>query len=372
MAKKVLVTGGAGFIGSFIVDELVKKGYEVRIFDSLDPQVHPNGKIPEHLNKDAEFIKGDVRNYDELKKALKGVNIVSHHAAAVGVGQSQYKIKYYVDTNVTGTANLLDILINTKNSIEKIILAASMSSYGEGNYNCSNCGIVNPPLRTEDQVSNGQWELFCPKCREILKPVPTDENKFQQCNSIYALTKKMQEDMILNIGITYKIPVVALRYFNVYGPRQSLSNPYTGVAAIFMSRIKNDQPPVVYEDGLQTRDFISVYDIARANIMAIEKEKANYKSFNVGTGKPRTIKGVALDLARYYGKDIKPDITRKFRKGDVRHCYSDSTLIEKTLGFRPEVSFEQGMKELIKWAEKAYFEDKFEDAAKELEEKGLV
>ncbi|OGL42693.1 MAG: nucleoside-diphosphate-sugar epimerase [Candidatus Schekmanbacteria bacterium GWA2_38_11] len=372
MAKKVLVTGGAGFIGSFIVDELLKKGYEVRIFDCIDPQVHPEGKVPEHLNRNAEFVKGDVRNYDEFKKALKGVNIVSHHAAAVGVGQSQYKINYYVDTNVTGTANLLDIVVNTKNSIEKITVAASMSSYGEGNYNCKKCGVVNPPLRTEGQVSSGDWELVCPKCKGLLKPIPTDESKFQQCNSIYALTKKMQEDMVLNIAMTYKLPSVVLRYFNVYGPRQSLSNPYTGVTAIFMSRIKNNQPPVVYEDGLQTRDFISVHDIARANITAIENEKADYKSFNVGTGNPMAIKVVAEELAKYYGKEIKPDITKKFRKGDVRHCYSDNSLIEKTLGFKPETSFEAGMRELMGWAEKAYFEDRFEDAARELKEKGLV
>ena len=372
MAKKVLVTGGAGFIGSFIVDELVRIGYDVRIFDCLDPQVHPDGKPPEHLNKNAEFIKGDVRNYNEFKKALKGVNIVSHHAAAVGVGQSQYKINYYVETNVMGTSNLLDIIVNTKNSIEKMTVAASMSSYGEGNYNCKKCGTVNPPLRTEEQVSSGQWELFCQKCSGLLKPIPTDEGKFQQCNSIYALTKKMQEDMVLNIGKTYNIPCVALRYFNVYGPRQSLSNPYTGVTAIFMSRLKNDQQPVVYGDGLQTRDFISVYDIARANIMAIEKDDANYKSFNIGTGKPMTIKGVAEELAKYYGKDIKPNIANKFRKGDVRHCYSDCTFAEKTLGFKPKVSFEKGMKELMVWAEEAYFEDKFEEAARELKEKGLV
>ncbi|OGL39927.1 MAG: nucleoside-diphosphate-sugar epimerase [Candidatus Schekmanbacteria bacterium GWA2_38_9] len=372
MAKKVLVTGGAGFIGSFIVDELVRRGYDVRIFDCLDPQVHPDGKIPEHLNKDAEFIKGDVRNYDELKKALKGINIVSHHAAVVGVGQSQYKINYYVETNVMGTSNLLDIIVNTKNSIEKMTVAASMSSYGEGNYSYKKCGTVNPPLRAEEQVSSGEWELFCSKCKGLLKPVPTDEGKFQQCNSIYALTKKMQEDMVLNIGKTYNISCVALRYFNVYGPRQSLSNPYTGVTAIFMSRLKNDQQPVVYEDGLQTRDFISVYDIARANIMAIEKDEANYKSFNVGTGQPITIKEVAEELARYYGKDIKPNIVNKFRKGDVRHCYSDCGFVEKTLGFKPKVSFEKGMKELMVWAEEAYFEDKFEEAARELKEKGLV
>ncbi|RMF93708.1 MAG: SDR family NAD(P)-dependent oxidoreductase [Candidatus Schekmanbacteria bacterium] len=371
MAKKVLVTGGAGFIGSFIVDKLVEEGYEVRIFDNLDPQVHPGGKEPPHLNKDAEFIKGDVRNPDDLAKALKGVDAVSHHAAAVGVGQSQYKIDYYVNTNVGGTSNLLNLIVNGKYNIEKIIIAASMSSYGEGRYNCEKCGKVNPPLRTEEQMKSGQWELFCPICSAPITPIPTDEKKEQHCNSIYALTKKMQEDMVLNIGKTYKIPVVAFRYFNVYGPRQSLSNPYTGVAAIFMSRIKNNQPPVVYEDGLQTRDFISVRDIAAANHAALENSGADYMSLNLGSGIPQTIKSVAEKLAKLYGKDIEPLILNKFRKGDVRHCYSDSTEIKKRL-YTPSVSFEEGMKELIEWAETAYFEDKFEEAAKELQEKGLV
>ncbi|MBI5374438.1 MAG: SDR family NAD(P)-dependent oxidoreductase [Candidatus Schekmanbacteria bacterium] len=372
MAKKVLVTGGAGFIGSFITDRLVEKGYNVRIFDCLDPQVHPGGKKPSHLNKEAEFIQGDVRNSDELAKALKGVEIVSHHAAAVGVGQSQYKINYYAGTNVGGTATLLELIVNGKYNVEKITVAASMSSYGEGRYKCKACGSVNPPLRIEEKMDGKSWELFCPKCGLPISPIPTDENKEQHCNSIYAFTKKMQEDMVLNIGKTYNIPVVALRYFNVYGPRQSLSNPYTGVTAIFMSRLKNNQPPVIYEDGLQTRDFISVRDIAEANLTAIESDKANYDFFNVGSGNPITIKGVAEKLAAIYGKDIKPTILNKFRKGDVRHCYSDTSKIKNTISFTPKVSFEEGMKELINWAETAYFEDRFEEAAKELKEKGLV
>ena len=371
MAKKVLVTGGAGFIGSFIVDKLVEEGYDVRIFDNLDHQVHPDGKEPEHLNKDAEFIKGDVRNPDDLAKALKGVSAVSHHAAAVGVGQSQYKIDYYVNTNVGGTSNLLNLIVNGKYDIGKIVIAASMSSYGEGRYNCKKCGKVNPPLRTEEQMESGKWELFCPLCGAPVTPIPTDEKKEQVCNSIYALTKKMQEDMILNIGRTYNIPAVAFRYFNAYGPRQSLSNPYTGVAAIFMSRIKNNQQPVVYEDGLQTRDFISVRDIAAANHAAIENSGGDYMSLNLGSGNPQTIKSVARQLATLYGKDIEPLVLNKFRKGDVRHCYSDSTEVINRL-YTPSVSFEEGMKELIEWAETAYFEDKFEEAAKELKEKGLV
>jgi dTDP-L-rhamnose 4-epimerase len=370
--KKVLVIGGAGFIGSFTVDALVKRGYQVRVLDNLDPQVHPRREVPPYLNRDVEFIKGDVRSRQELRKALRGMEAVFHLAAAVGVGQSQYQIRHYVDVNVGGTANLLDIIVNTKNKVEKIVIAASMSSYGEGCYQCSKCGQVRPPLRTEEQLNKGVWELYCPYCQGYLRPIPTTEQAERFCNSIYALTKRDQEDMVLNIGQTYKIPVTALRYFNVYGPRQSLSNPYTGVTAIFMSRIKNDNPPIIYEDGLQTRDFISVHDVVRANLLALESGDHNYQVFNVGSGIPRTIREVAELLAVLYQKDIAPLVTNKFRKGDVRHCYADISKIKSSLGFEPQVNFADGMKELIAWAYEAEAEDRFDQAVQELTQKGLI
>ncbi len=372
MGEKILVTGGAGFIASFIVDELIQTGHEVRIFDNLDPQVHSNGSKPDYLNKEAEFIHGDVRDYEALKKAVSGVDMIFHKAGAVGVGQSQYQIKKYIDVNTGGTANLLDILVNNENKVRKLIVAASMSSYGEGRYQCKKCGPVSPDLRTEEQMARGEWELSCAHCGIGLKPLPTDEDKVQKCNSIYAYSKKDQEDMVINIGKTYKMPVVALRYFNVYGPRQSLSNPYTGVAAIFMSRIKNNNPPVIYEDGLQTRDFISVHDIVRANIMAMESDKADYRIFNVGSGISYSIKGIAEKLAEVMGKDIQPEITNKFRKGDVRHCTADISNIKKRINFTPNVSFEEGMKELMEWAGEAEAVDKFEQAAAELRERNLI
>lgn len=372
MGEKILVTGGAGFIASFLVDALVAKGHEVRIFDNLDQQVHPGGKRPTYLNRDAEFVEGDVRDYDALLKAVDGVEVIFHEAGAVGVGQSQYQIKKYVDVNTGGTANLLDILVNHKNKARKVVVAASMSSYGEGRYSCGKCGLVCPDLRPEEQMERGEWELFCPACRSTLKPVPTDEDKIQLCNSIYAYSKKDQEDMVLNIGKTYKLPVVALRYFNVYGPRQSLSNPYTGVAAIFLSRLKNNNPPVVYEDGLQTRDFISVHDIVRANIMSMESSSGDYQVFNVGSGVPYSIKGIAQTLAELLGKNIQPKIADKFRKGDVRHCFADISRIKEKLGFTPSISFEAGMKELIEWSRDAEAEDKFEQAAAELKERKLI
>lgn len=372
MGKKVLVTGGAGFIGSYVVDELIKRNYEVTIYDNLENQVHPGGKKPDYLNRDARFIKGDVRDYDKFKKVILENEIIIHNAGAVGVAQSQYEIKKYVDVNIGGTSNLLDIVVNTKNKIEKIIVAASMSSYGEGKYYCNSCGDVRPKLRSEEQMKKGLWELYCPLCNQLVKPVQTDEHSVQNCNSIYAITKKVQEDMVLNIGRTYNIPSISLRYFNVYGPRQSLSNPYTGVAAIFLSRIKNNNRPVVYEDGLQTRDFVSVHDIVNANILAIEKSDVNYEAFNIGSGIPISIKDIAIKLAKLCQKDIEPEITNKFRKGDVRHCYADITKARNKLGFEPKISFEDGARELIEWSSCVKAEDKFNIALKQMEEKGLV
>jgi len=369
--KTCLVTGGAGFIGSFIVDELVRRGHNVRIYDNLEPQVHPGGKAPDYLNQEAEFIKGDVRDYESLKKALAGVDVVFHEAAMVGVGQSQYQIKRYVDVNIGGIANLLDIIANEKTKVSKLIVAASMSSYGEGQYTCETCGLVNPPLRSEEQMVRQDWELHCPTCQKTVRPLPTNEEKRLECNSIYAITKKNQEEMVLNLGTTYGIPAVALRYFNVYGPRQSLSNPYTGVAAIFLSRIKNIHPPVVFEDGRQTRDFVSVHDIVRANILAMEHESLS-GYYNIGTGQPRTIQGIAETLISLYNKDMTVEITAKFRKGDIRHCVADIHKANVTFGYTPQIPFEDGMRELIHWSETAEALDKFEEARQELLKRGLV
>jgi len=371
MSKKILVTGGAGFIGSFIVDRLVEDGHDVRIFDNLEPQVH-QGKSPGYLNEKAEFIKGDVCNYDELKKAVEGVEVISHHAAMVGVGQSQYQPKRYVDVNTGGTANLLEILVNEEHDVKKLIVASSMSIYGEGAYQCESCGEISPELRGDEQMSKQEWEVHCPSCGKNLKPVPATEEKKLQSNSIYAITKKDQEEMCLNIGKSYGIPAVALRYFNVFGPRQSLSNPYTGVAAIFLSRIKNNNPPLIFEDGLQSRDFISVHDIVDANLLAMESSAADYDYFNVGAGRQITILEIAEILARLQNSDVKPQIVGKFRKGDVRHCFADISKIKSKLGFEPKVGFEDGMKELMEWSAGVEAEDRVEEATEELREKGLI
>jgi len=273
---------------------------------------------------------------------------------------------------VMGTSHLLNLLVDKEHDVKKIIVAGSMSSYGEGAYRCTKCGVVYPKLWTEEQMAKCQWELFCPKCGKIAKPMPTPETKLLDSNSIYAISKKVQEEMFHNIGRAYGIPSVALRYFNVYGPRQSLSNPYTGVAAIFMSRLKNNNPPIINEDGLQTRDFISVHDIVRANILAMENKAADYESFNVGTGKPITIKYLAEYLAKLYGVNIKPEVNFKFRKGDVRHCFADVSKIKSRLGFVPAIKTEDGLRELVEWSRKVEAVDKYERAAQELKAKGLA
>jgi len=369
---RILVTGGAGFIGSHLVDALTQRGHEVVIYDNLDEQVHPGGSPPPFLNRAARFEKGDVRDYARLQQVMDGVEVIFHEAGAVGVGQSQYEVAKYIGVNSLGTANLLDILVNRKHSVRKLIVAASMSSYGEGVYSCLNCGPVRPALRPLEQMQQGNWEPLCPVCRAALTPLPIREEALLNCNSIYSLSKKDQEEMCFLIGRTYGIPVVSLRYFNVYGPRQSLSNPYTGVAAIFLSRILNDRPPVIYEDGMQTRDFIHVEDVVRANLLAMDKPEANGQALNVGTGRPVTVREVAETLAEASGKDLQPEITQQFRKGDVRHCFADLKKITRVLGFSPQVSFRAGIRDLVSWSCTVDARDRFESAREELVARGLL
>jgi len=373
MEKKILVTGGAGFIGSYLVDKLIELGYEVMVFDNLEPQVHGDGqKIPKYLNKECEFIKGDIRNRDELKKALKDREIIFHQAAAVGVGQSMYEINKYTEVNILGTSNLLDILANENHRVEKLIIASSMSVYGEGKYSCVNCGVVYPKLRSLSQLKKGEWEMRCPFCNQKVQSLPTDEEKPLHPTSVYSISKRDQEEMCLTIGRAYRIPTVALRYFNVYGPRQALSNPYTGVAAIFSSRILNNHPPCIFEDGLQSRDFTHVSDIVRANLLAMENKKVDYEVFNVGTGRPLTVLNIAEALIKSLSSSVDMNIVKKYREGDIRHCYADISKIRDQLGFQPQVKFEKGISEFIGWVRGEEASDQFEKSRRELEEKGLT
>ncbi len=371
---RVLVTGGAGFIGSYLVDSLVEKGYPVRVFDSLEPQVHgAGGKVPEFLNPAAELIVGDVRERLALQEALDGIERVFHCAAAVGVGQSMYEIHRYVEANTLGGATLLDILANERHGVRKLVVASSMSIYGEGKYECDECGVGYPQLRSEGQLRQREWEMLCPRCGEAMRPLPTDEDKPLYPTSIYAVTKRDHEEMFLCFGRAYNVPTVALRFFNVYGPRQALSNPYTGVAAIFSSRLLNGQPPVIYEDGLQSRDFVHVKDIVRATLLAMESEKADYQVFNVGTGRPLSILEVAKVLIDHLAEGrIEPEIVGQYRKGDIRHCFADIGKIRETLGFVPQVTFEEGVADLISWVREQHAADTFSLVDRELKDKDLI
>ena len=366
---KILVTGGAGFIGSHLVDALIRRGERVTVYDAFDPQVHGKKK-PEYLNPEAEILQGDVRNRASLKKVLKRSEVVFHEAAAVGVGQSMYQVQQYIDVNTHGTAILLDLLVNERTKVRKLIVASSMSIYGEGRYECQRCGPTDPPLREEKHLKKRQWELLCPNCHGRLSPRTTPEEKPLHATSIYAFSKRHQEEMSLLIGQAYQLPTVVLRYFNTYGTRQSLSNPYTGVCAIFSSRIKNRKPPLLYEDGLQSRDFVHVSDIVQANLLVLDKKEADGQVFNVGTGKPTTIFEMAKALSALYGEKLEPRIVGKYRNGDIRHCIADISRL-KQIGFSPKMSLERGLQDLVSWGKRVRAIDRSEKADRELLAKGL-
>jgi dTDP-L-rhamnose 4-epimerase len=371
MAKNILITGGAGFVGSHLADALVAAGHNVRILDNLKKQVHHNG-FPDYLSREAEFVCGNMQDAGVVARSLHGIEVVFHLAAAVGVGQSMYEIEHYMGTNTQGTAVLLQGLLNRKTRVEKLVLASSMSIYGEGKYLCAECGDVAPGLRPVHQLRMKHWEPNCPRCGEPLTPIPTDESKPLQCSSIYALSKKDQEEMCMLFGSTYALPVVALRYFNIYGTRQSLSNPYTGVAAIFASRLMNGNPPLVFEDGSQLRDFVSVQDVVQANLLAMESPHADGMALNIGSGEPISIREVAAELARAMATNIPAQLTQKYRAGDVRHCFADISAARKLLGYSPRVRFADGLKDLVKWLYSQQPQDRAAEAVAQLSDFGLT
>ncbi len=372
--RNVLVTGGAGYIGSHLVDALVARDYAVTVLDNLEPQVHRSGTWPSYANPKATYVRGDVRDRAVFEPLVIANQAVVHFAAAVSVGQSMYQVDRYVDVNTRGTALLLDILVNTKHAVEKVIVASSIGVYGEGAYACAVHGPVAPIIRPEQQLAERDWEQRCPHCHQHVTSVPTPEDKALYRDNIYSMTKYHQEEMVLLIGKTYSIPAVAPRFFNVYGPRQSLSNPYAGVAAIWLSRLMNGKAPVVFEDGGQLRDFVSIHDVVDCLVLMLERSGADYLPVNVGSGETVTILDIARMLGRLLGSSIAPEITQTGRKFDIRHNTADITRARETLGFAPKVTLEQGFTELIEWARTSPdgAVDFFDRALDELRAKGLL
>ncbi|MBA2325599.1 MAG: NAD-dependent epimerase/dehydratase family protein [Actinobacteria bacterium] len=381
MTKSVLVTGGAGFVGSHLVDELVSRDYRVRVLDRLEVQVHGPGAAepgfrPEYLHPDAELQVGDTGDPATITRALEGVDVVFHQAAAVGVGQSMYEIDRYVARNTHATAVLLQAIVDrqARHPLDRLLVASSMSIYGEGEYRLADGTRFAPSPRPDAQLDARTWEMLGPD-GGVAEPVPTTEDKALRPTSVYALTKRDQEEYCLLVGATYGIPTVALRYFNIYGPRQALSNPYTGVAAIFGSCLLSEAAPTIYEDGLQTRDFIHVRDIVTANLLGLEADPgaAAGQVFNVGTGRPTNLLQLHAGLQKALDvPGVEPQIPGRFRAGDIRHCYADIAKISAALGFEPTVDLETGLSELAGWMRTQEAENLTNRAAAELERKGLV
>ncbi len=369
--KRILITGGAGFIGSHVADELLAHGCEVRVLDILSPQVHgPEGKRPDYLDPQVELMRGDVRDGTALRRALKDVDAVFHFAAKVGVGQSMYQVADYTSVNNQGTAVLLEALI--EHPVEKLVVASSMSIYGEGLYSNRAGERLAGRERSLAQLKAKQWELRNDH-GEPLTPVATPESKAPSLASVYALSKYDQERLCLLVGRAYQIPTVALRFFNVYGTRQALSNPYTGVLAIFAARFLNERPPLIFEDGYQQRDFVSVHDIAQACRLALERTQAAGRVFNVGSGEHYTVRQVAEQMGFVLNKDyIRPEITHNCRAGDIRHCFADITLAREVLGYQPQLTLQEGLVELAEWLETQIAVDNAAEASAELQIRGLT
>ncbi|HEX7967967.1 MAG TPA: NAD-dependent epimerase/dehydratase family protein [Stellaceae bacterium] len=370
MPKRVLITGGAGFIGSHLADNLLRRGYEVRAVDNLCAQVHgPDAGRPSYLNREVEFVAGDVCNRQTMQRALRDIDGVFHFAAVVGVGQSMYELAHYTTSNNLGTAILLECLI--ERPVEKLVVASSMSVYGEGLYRDASGAAVTVAGRSAAQLRRGEWE---PRDGNgALVPLPTPESKAPSLASVYALSKYDQERMCLMVGAAYGIPTTALRFFNAYGPRQALSNPYTGVLAIFAARLLNGNPPLIFEDGEQRRDFVHVLDVAEACRLAYESARAAGQVLNVGSGRSVSVNEVARRLAEQLEKEhLTPEITHKYRVGDIRHCFAEITRARQLLGYEPRISLEDGIRDLAVWLEGQIAADRVVEARRALERRGLT
>jgi dTDP-L-rhamnose 4-epimerase len=371
MNKIVLITGGAGFIGAHVANDLLANGYQVRALDNLVPQVHGEERgRPSYLSPEVELVTGDIRDPAAVSRALQQADMVVHLVALVGVGQSMYQIDEYTSVNNCGTAVLLQAL--ARRPVERLVVASSMSIYGEGLYQ-NQAGVIRTPReRTIEQLKIGDWEVRDERGEQLI-PAPTPETKSPALASIYALSKYDQECMCLMVGRAYGIRAVALRFFNTYGPYQALSNPYTGVLSNFAARVMNGNAPLIFEDGLQKRDFVSVYDVARACRLALESERAPGYALNISTGVPMTVKEVAYRAIRAIGRgDIEPAITGKYRVGDIRHCFADISLARDVLGWEPHVTLEEGLKDLARWLDGQTARDLGMKARAELAARGLM
>ncbi|HWN67173.1 MAG TPA: NAD-dependent epimerase/dehydratase family protein [Haliangium sp.] len=371
MATRILITGGAGFIGSHLADELLETGYEVRVLDRLLPQVHgPGSERPGYLHSDVELVQGDIRDAETVRRALNGVDAVFHLAAMVGVGQSMYQIGEYTSVNCLGTSILLEEILQQR--VERLVVASSMSIYGEGLYRDARERENTQAQRSPARLARGDFDVYDEQGTPM-SPAPTPETKPPCLASVYAQTKFDQERLCLMVGQVYGISTVALRFFNVFGTRQALSNPYTGVLAIFASRYLNDRPPMIFEDGQQQRDFVHVRDVARACRLALTVPEADGQTLNVGSGQPRTIHDIALALGAALDKQhLEPEITGEHRVGDIRHCFADIGRARRVLGYEPQVAFEDGLRELVGWIEPQVVVDRVMQARNELARRGLT
>ena len=376
--SKILITGGAGFIGSNLALYLIEKGYEITVLDNLSEQIH--GSDPENnsplynsIKDKVHFIKGSVTSVEDWNKAIDDKEIIIHYAAETGTGQSMYQIKKYTDVNVGGTAIMLDILANNKTKVKKVVVASSRSIYGEGKYLTAKGETVYPDHRLPVYMDAGKFEVTYPGIEDALQLVATDEHSKIHPSSVYGITKYNQEQMVMTVCPSIGIAPVAFRYQNVYGPGQSLSNPYTGILSIFSTLIKNNKPINIFEDGKESRDFVYIDDVVKATALGIEKEDANGEIFNVGTGVAVTVSEVASLLVELYGIEVPLQVTGNYRLGDIRHNYADTTKIEKLLSFKPSFDFKTGLKRFTNWVNSQQIQQsKYEDSIYEMKSKGLL
>jgi dTDP-L-rhamnose 4-epimerase len=376
MKQKILITGGAGFIGSRLANFLTANGHKVRVLDNLSPQIH--GPIPESsplflsLHHDVEFIRGSVTSRGDLIRALQDVDTVVHLAAETGTGQSMYAIQHYSDVNVGGTALLLDLIANQPFPIKKVVVASSRAVYGEGKYLCSQHGFVYPPARSAIDMEKGDFDVHCPVCGLSAELVSTDEETPIRPSSVYGVTKLTQEQMVLTVAKALGISAIAFRYQNVYGPGQSLSNPYTGILSIFSTRIRNNSAINIFEDGKESRDFVYIDDIVSITARAVEYNKPLVDVFNVGAGIATDVLTIANTLQKLLGVKVPTTISGQFRVGDIRHNYADLSKVKKVLGFEPTVSIEQGLANFVDWVKTELVQvDRYEQSLQELKSKGL-